>query len=132
MHVTVRIDVWKQTTRAPCRGSGEATPRFGRKRSPAIKIARRRSENAHAAARQCASCGNGGRFRGDGPEYQPNNAKCGCKRFGGSFPAPRTVRRVPPNASRIATLRLYHAPRPTWPPLICFMSSRWRGAETSS
>ena len=37
-----------------------------------------------------------------GPEYRPNNAKCGSGRGGGPFPAPRMVRRVPPNASCIA------------------------------
>ena len=113
MHLNVRIYVWKLITRAPCRGSGEANPRVGRKRNPATKNARRFSKEAHAVPCPCASGGKGGWFGGAGPECRPKNTQYGCNRVGGSYPGPTTVRRVPPNTSCIAPRRLYLALRPT-------------------
>ena len=78
----------------PCRGGGEATPRVGPERSPAPKNIPRCFGKAHAVSHQCVSGGKGRLFGGDGPECQPNNAKCGRKRVGCQFLAPKTLYRL--------------------------------------
>ena len=75
----------------------------GHMRSLALENVPRCSGSADAVPHLSASDGKGGWFGGAGPECWPNNATCGIGIGEDPFPAPRMVRRVPINASYIAT-----------------------------